>query len=483
MSAALDTWTLDVAGGARLAVPASLAQISSYVLLEQEDWFEDEIRFVRRMLQPGMRAVDIGANLGVYAVAMARAVGTEGRVWAYEPAPATAGLLERNLALNALSQATAVRAALSDRPGTVNFSDGPHPELNGVAAPGAGIAVASTTIDAESRDWGDVDFLKLDVEGHEAQAIRGGERFFREASPLVMLEVKQSDDTIDLAPVDRLADLGYEAYRLLPGLMVLEPVDPLASQDRFQLNLFACKPERAKALAARGLLARGLAPPKGKASRKAWASFVRAAPYARGAGAAWRGPGWFSGEDEALYFEGLACWAQAGEPGLPAEERAGGLHRSLACLAEALQARDTLERRISYARAAADAGWRGAAVDGLALAADRMDGMREWNSRAPLLAPSAAHERLDAGAPFDWLQVSVLETLERLQAYSSYFSGEGALVFLAPLLAFEPRSIQTDRRVALVRHRAGLPPEPRVRARLAVPAADHRNAAFWGALS
>ena len=57
---------LNMAGGMKICVPAALDHITTYVLLEQEDWFEDEIRFVRRFLRPGMRAVDVGANFGVY---------------------------------------------------------------------------------------------------------------------------------------------------------------------------------------------------------------------------------------------------------------------------------------------------------------------------------------------------------------------------------------------------------------------------------
>ncbi len=78
---------ISVRGGVRLRVPQTPGQYTTYVLLEQEDWFEDEIRFVRRWLRPGMRAVDVGASYGVYTTAMARAVGPEGRVWAFEPTP------------------------------------------------------------------------------------------------------------------------------------------------------------------------------------------------------------------------------------------------------------------------------------------------------------------------------------------------------------------------------------------------------------
>src|SRR4029077_15112098 len=56
----------------KLAVPPSLSSMTTYVLLEQEAWFEKEPAFLRRWLKPGMTAIDIGANLGVYALPMAR---------------------------------------------------------------------------------------------------------------------------------------------------------------------------------------------------------------------------------------------------------------------------------------------------------------------------------------------------------------------------------------------------------------------------
>jgi len=62
-------------------VPAKLSAITSYVLLEQEEWFEKEIHFLRRFLKPGMTAIDIGANLGVYSLPMASLVGPDGRVF------------------------------------------------------------------------------------------------------------------------------------------------------------------------------------------------------------------------------------------------------------------------------------------------------------------------------------------------------------------------------------------------------------------
>ena len=200
LKAEADEWLeLNVAGGARICVPLSLDQITPYVLLEQEDWFEDEIRFVRRWLDSGMRVVDVGANFGLYTVAMARLVGSEGRVWAFEPTPATADYLQRNLDLNGLASVELHRAAVSDRDGIVSFSLGASSELNAVAAAGAPgniVEVQAVTLDrmAVERGWSVIDFVKLDVEGHENEAVRGGKNFFSACSPLVRISTAASHD-------------------------------------------------------------------------------------------------------------------------------------------------------------------------------------------------------------------------------------------------------------------------------------------------
>ena len=84
-----DATVLNLVDGVRVVVPDSLDLITPYVLREQLDFFEDELRFVRRLLQPGQKVVDIGANYGVYTLPMAKKVGATGHVWAFEPTSST----------------------------------------------------------------------------------------------------------------------------------------------------------------------------------------------------------------------------------------------------------------------------------------------------------------------------------------------------------------------------------------------------------
>ena len=250
---------LTMVDGVRVAVQDSLDQITTYVLREQGDWFEDEIRFLRRVLQPGQQIVDIGANCGVYALSMAKVVGPTGHVWAFEPSSATADLLAEGIAANGFTQVTLERCAVSAAPGTAQFSMNVQPELNalmhGGPRDGATETVMVTSLDdcITSRGWRDIAFLKIDAEGEEAPILQGGRRFFAEQSPLVQYEL-QRDGEVQMDLVDGFAAMGYDSYRLVPGLGILVPFTRDSKPDAFHLNLFACKPDRAARLVAAGFL-------------------------------------------------------------------------------------------------------------------------------------------------------------------------------------------------------------------------------------
>ena len=255
-----DTFAVRLRGAVELIVPGSLQLMTPYVLLEQEDWFEDEISFVRNLLQPGARVVDIGASYGVYTAAMAHAIGPAGRLWAFEPASTTASFLRRSLAHNQFSQVELVQAALADRRGVAEMSLNMNSELNALTqyslAAGPVERVSLLTLDECAHDfgWEDIEFIKLDAEGGEENILRGGSSLLERESPLVMFELKHGK-TVNRALLGQFNSLGYTPYRLVPGIGLLAPFDVRCEVDDYQLNLFACKPDRAAVLEARGLLA------------------------------------------------------------------------------------------------------------------------------------------------------------------------------------------------------------------------------------
>jgi len=475
--------TLNVRGGARICVPADINRITTYILLEQEDWFEDEIRFVRRWLRPGMRAVDVGASYGIYTAAMARAVGAAGRVWAFEPTPQVADCLQRGLDLGGTGQVVVSRSAVSERSGTLAFTAGADSEMNAVGAAGATLQVPSVTLDEMSvaQGWQDIDFVKLDVEGHELEAIRGGAAFFEAASPLVLLEIK-AGNRFDLRALELLREHGYDAYRLLPGPLMLTPFDWQDPVDEFLLNIFACKKGRARELAEAGFLASLAAPPgSAKAARSAWADYAAAAPYARAFAGSWRArAGLFAASDVGTYFEGLAAFAQSRRAGIAPAERLAWLHRALQCVADAIEASGTPSRQLSYARIAAELGWRDAAANCLERAIEITRGGDKKTLQEPFIAPSERYERLAAGAdPAGWLSCAVIEQYEKLRYYSSCYAGKTSLDVLEPIGDLPCRSAEVDRRRQLVRRRHGMPTVP-VSPLLLSVSEENLNPQYWG---
>jgi FkbM family methyltransferase len=475
---------LNVRGGVRMCVPEELGEAATYVLLEQEDWMEDEIRFVRRWLKQGMRGIDVGANYGVYAAAMAKAVGPGGRVWAFEPTPAVCELLQKTFDLNEFSHAVLTRAAVSNRPGALHLAMKEVSALNQIASARAAgsVEVPAVTLDgmAAEHGWGGVDFIKIDVEGHEAQVIAGGAALLASASPLVMLEIVHAGAP-DSAGARQLEEMGYSLYRLVPGLLMLAPCDGRAPVDDFQVNAFACKPDRAAQLAAEGALAPSDTAWQEKPRLETWLDYARSAPYARRLAQHWRArPGFFSGGGQSDYYDALASFAGSRDVAAGAAQRLGWLRRAYERVHEALAAASTLSRLVSLARIAADLGLRQEAFGALR---DAMRRAREEAAGAqsePFLAPSARSERIEADtALFAWLDCALREQLDKQRVFSSLYDGANTQTLLEPVFANPCCAPESERRRQLVAMLAGRQAGPQPHALLREASEENLNPDYW----
>src|SRR5262249_49963014 len=150
--------------------------------------------------------------------------------WAFEPASGTAKLLADGIAANGFTQVTLEQCAVSNIRGTAELALHANSELNALvhdqSSGGETETVALVTLDDRLAAYNcrKIDFIKIDAEGEEANIVKGGQRFFAELSPLVLYEMKAGEHVhIDL--VHAFAAIGYESYRLVPGLDVLTPFD------------------------------------------------------------------------------------------------------------------------------------------------------------------------------------------------------------------------------------------------------------------
>lgn len=180
--------------------------------------YEDrEIAALCAEVIPGTTVLDVGANIGLSALDLARAAGTKGRVIAFEPHPETADRLRTNLAANQAGTVTVVETAVGAKPGRITFHESAQPTLSSatVIPPDhvRSFEVPVSTLDAEWIAAGrpKVSALKIDVEGGEFDALRGAGELLAAERPAILLEAWGEQQ---LGPIDALlTEAGYRRHQ------------------------------------------------------------------------------------------------------------------------------------------------------------------------------------------------------------------------------------------------------------------------------
>ena len=165
---------------------------------------------------------DIGANRGRYTVLMAQ--GTNRHVYAFEPEPENLRVLRQEIVKNNLRNVEVHGLALSDHEGIEELMLVPntgghsiHKVLDGMRWKhrlSNSIKVAVITLDkwCEHNDIGRVDGIKLDVEAHEVEVLRGAKETLKKYHPLIALETHQTVDLEELKTI--LEECGYQVPEL-----------------------------------------------------------------------------------------------------------------------------------------------------------------------------------------------------------------------------------------------------------------------------
>lgn len=167
--------------------------------------------------KPGAHVLDIGAHIGYFTLLGARAVGSAGSVYAFEPDPANYRFLCHNVALNGAEDVvTTVPKAVAGTSGIREFFANTK---SSVASSfwGRGRSVSATRVECTTvddfLDGGEIDVVKVDVEGAEIEALRGMRRTLTGSRRLVVF--------VECNPTG-LASSGASARELLDELEALE---------------------------------------------------------------------------------------------------------------------------------------------------------------------------------------------------------------------------------------------------------------------
>ena len=201
---------------------------------------------VRRLIRPGDVCFDVGANFGWYTTVFEKYAGPQGAVHAFEPVPPTYAELERNYEL--MGRPANVRLnnlALGAENGEIainlfeNLSTG-HASLSNQGREDAVVYRARmTTLDdylAENR-IGEVDFVKVDIEGAELMFLKGASRLFaQERPPIWLMEMAlQQTSNFGYTPNDLLEFMSarreYDFYVVDELKVKLKKIEKFAPGD------------------------------------------------------------------------------------------------------------------------------------------------------------------------------------------------------------------------------------------------------------
>ena len=150
------------------------------------------MHFLQAHNTEGWTCLDVGANVGAVALALAKYAGPEGNIYAFEPGPPNQQRLRRNLALNpTLARRTEVlECGVGDRPGELWWAEEPGNPGNALLSEEGTHKIPVITLDAflRERPLDRVDFVKIDVEGMELQVMHGARELLRKFRPALYFE-------------------------------------------------------------------------------------------------------------------------------------------------------------------------------------------------------------------------------------------------------------------------------------------------------
>jgi len=212
----------------------------------QRRYYEDILEHGDRFVRYGDICIDGGANQGIYTAAFGQYVGELGKVIAVEPMEYAIPHIRNNCALNSLSNVYVVNAALTyeDDVATLDYSLGAS-TANIVRNSGSTktCRVTTRTIDSIKKqlELQRIDFIKLDIEGAEENALKGARETISQNTPIIVLEAPKINrlNTIE----GLLGKYGYKAYRMCEHTGTL--ISPKDGQGK---NVWFVPPQRRNAL-------------------------------------------------------------------------------------------------------------------------------------------------------------------------------------------------------------------------------------------
>ncbi|SHG04672.1 methyltransferase, FkbM family [Fodinibius roseus] len=438
-----------------ICTPADLEMLTPYVLLEQEQWFEPELDFIRQYLQPGMQVVDAGASFGAFTLPMAKKVGGEGAVYAFEPGAVARRHLEMSKSENGFHQLEIIERALGQEIGKGRLTNAESSEFNTIDEDGEE-DISVTTLDAWWTFAGqpDIEFVKIDVNGMETEVLQGASKTLEAAHPVVLASIGESDESF-AGLRDQLTEMNYVVYEYIPGPALLAEHDPEAGVDPYLMNIVAIKENRIKEFKESGWIFDQEATPE-QPEKTVWKKTLSISPWTDSLMDDWEEKISSGAQEEYMKALNMICAAEQ------MDTSAGNAHsrsrKGATMLAAAQQliglfnsGKAGVSVAMTYVRVMNQLGKRTQAVEMIKELMETVNSGNKVEPLLPFLPPLPEQDDTDIQTDFSkWLTVRVVEAWIILKDPSTYMSGEQEKKMLKALEGNPEVTAWINRRLGLV---------------------------------
>ena len=203
-----------------------------FLVLHLDDWIQENMFFLGEYEKAELKTldyflnknsvfVDLGANFGLYTLYASKLIGMEGKVISFEPFKKNYKALINNVAINNLTNIQSENIAVGEREGEIDlYYDSSEMNL-GMASTkfienSYSEKAAVITLDSYFRDnlISRIDFIKIDIEGHEYKALLGMKNLLLRFHPTLLIEILNEEELPNNEDkvISFLSSLGYIKY-------------------------------------------------------------------------------------------------------------------------------------------------------------------------------------------------------------------------------------------------------------------------------
>lgn len=183
------------------------------------EFSEFEALLFSQIVRPGQTVVEVGANIGAHTVHLAKLVGSQGTVLAFEPQRLIFQILCANVAINEFFNVRTFQAGAGSAAGTLKvppFDYTAAHNFGGISLQNAATGEDVPVIALDSLNLPSLHMLKIDVEGMEADVLSGARGLIARHRPFIYVENDRREKSEQL--ITLIGELGYDMWWHTPYL-------------------------------------------------------------------------------------------------------------------------------------------------------------------------------------------------------------------------------------------------------------------------